>query len=71
MMQKRRLEITAHPTYQFSADGQKIFMRELPASDEKKRPITDFVIMLMHYGLSVTGWILAILLALNNWRGAG
>lgn len=67
-MQKRRLEITTRPTYQFSVDGQKIFMRELPVEDEKRRPITDFVIMLMHYGLSVTGWILAILLVLGNWR---
>lgn len=67
-MQKRRLEITTRPTYQFSADGHKVFMRELPVEDEKRRPITDFVIMLMHYGLSVTGWILAILLVLGNWR---
>ena len=67
-MQKRRLEITTRPTYQFSDDGQKIFMRELPVEDEKRRPITDFVIMLMHYGLSVTGWILAILSVLGNWR---
>lgn len=67
-MQKRRLEITTRPTYQFSVDGQKIFMRELPVEDEKRRPITDFVIMLMHYGLSVTGWILAILSVLGNWR---
>ena len=67
-MQKRRLEITTRPTYQFSADGHKIFMRELPVEDEKRRPITDFVIMLMHYGLSVTGWILAILSVLGNWR---
>lgn len=67
-MQKRRLEITTRPTYQFSVDGQKVFMRELPVEDEKRRPITDFVIMLMHYGLSVTGWILAILSVLGNWR---
>lgn len=67
-MQKRRLEITTRPTYQFSADGHKVFMRELPVEDEKRRPITDFVIMLMHYGLSVTGWILAILSVLGNWR---
>lgn len=67
-MQKRRLEITTQPTYQFSADGHKVFMRELPEDkpQEDKLHITDFVVMLMYYGLSVTGWVLAVVLALGR-----
>lgn len=64
-MQKRRLEITTQPTYQFSANGHKVFMRELPEEPENT-PITDFVVMLMYYGLSVTGWVLAVVLALGR-----
>lgn len=67
-MQKRRLEITTRPTYQFNADGHKIFMRELPEDkpQEDKHPITDIVVMLMYYGLSVTGWVLAAVLAIGR-----
>lgn len=67
-MQKRRLEITTRPTYQFSADGHKIFMRELSEDkpQEDKHPITDLVVMLMYYGLSVTGWVLAVVLAIGR-----
>lgn len=66
-MEKRRLEITTKPTYQFSADGHKVFMREIQQEPHKsRRPITDFVIMLMYYGLSVTGWVIAAVLALGR-----
>lgn len=69
-MQKRRLEITAQPAYICSTDGHKIFLREVPEEQKPKKrraieSITDFVVMLGYYGLCVTGWVLALMYALN------
>jgi len=53
-MEKRKLEVTSSPSYIISADGHKIYLRDVP-EEPKKRPEEAMDILVK--AMAVIGWV--------------